>query len=159
NADGSFTYTPAGNYNGLDSFAYVAADGKGNFDLGTVTVVVTPVNDAPTADAGGPYTPVQGDTLTLSGAGSSDPQRARLSYSRDLGNGHVLTAADPVLSLSWEQVQALQLSLGSNPVTLTVSDGEQTSSASTSVEVQPGAPQLALSGPPGGVPGQFLAFT
>ena len=31
NADGSFTYTPAANYNGADSFTYKANDGAGRF--------------------------------------------------------------------------------------------------------------------------------
>ena len=49
NADGSFTYTPALNYNGTDSFTYKANDGSADSNLATVTITVNPVNDAPVA--------------------------------------------------------------------------------------------------------------
>ena len=48
NANGSFTYTPAANYNGSDSFTYRASDGTLTSNLATVTLTVTAVNDAPT---------------------------------------------------------------------------------------------------------------
>ena len=47
NADGSFTYTPTANYNGADSFTYVANDGTSNSAAATVTIIITAVNDAP----------------------------------------------------------------------------------------------------------------
>jgi VCBS repeat-containing protein len=49
NPDGTVTYTPAANFNGLDSFTYTATDTTGLSDTATVTVTVTPVNDAPVA--------------------------------------------------------------------------------------------------------------
>src|SRR5205085_112102 len=49
NADGSFTYTPAGNYNGSDSFTYKANDGQADSNVATVSLMVTAVNDAPLA--------------------------------------------------------------------------------------------------------------
>jgi VCBS repeat-containing protein len=49
NADGTFTYTPAGNYFGPDSFAYRANDGLADSNVGTVTLTVNAVNDAPVA--------------------------------------------------------------------------------------------------------------
>ena len=47
NSDGSFTYIPTANYNGQDTFTYVASDGKLNSGLATVTITINPVNDAP----------------------------------------------------------------------------------------------------------------
>jgi VCBS repeat-containing protein len=47
-ADGSFTYTPAANYNGPDTFRYSASDGVLTTQ-GQVSITITPVNDAPTA--------------------------------------------------------------------------------------------------------------
>lgn len=47
NPDGSFTYTPAANYSGPDSFTYTAKDGTATSNTATVTIIVTPVNDAP----------------------------------------------------------------------------------------------------------------
>jgi VCBS repeat-containing protein len=49
NADGSFEYTPAANYNGADSFTYQASDGALDSNTATVTITVNPVNDAPVA--------------------------------------------------------------------------------------------------------------
>ena len=47
-ADGTFTYTPATDFSGTDSFTYVANDGFNNSSLATVTFQINPVNDAPT---------------------------------------------------------------------------------------------------------------
>jgi hypothetical protein len=41
NPDGSFTYTPAANFSGADSFSYTVADGNGGSASATVTVTVT----------------------------------------------------------------------------------------------------------------------
>ncbi|MCK9593467.1 MAG: Ig-like domain-containing protein, partial [Methanoregula sp.] len=49
NADGSFTYTPAANYNGDDSFTYKANDGLLDSIAATVSITVTAVNDVPVA--------------------------------------------------------------------------------------------------------------
>lgn len=48
NADGSFTYTPQPNFNGVDSFTYTVTDGSGSTDNALVTLTVNAVNDAPT---------------------------------------------------------------------------------------------------------------
>ncbi len=48
NGDGTLTYTPDGDWNGTDSFPYTVSDGALT-DTATVTVTVTPVNDAPVA--------------------------------------------------------------------------------------------------------------
>lgn len=80
NGDDSITYTPSANFNGSDSYSYTVSDGNGGSDTATVTVTVTPVNDAPTitgtpatsADEGIAYsftpagTDVDDDTLTYS---------------------------------------------------------------------------------------------
>ncbi|MBI3673274.1 MAG: tandem-95 repeat protein, partial [Rhizobiales bacterium] len=49
NADNTITYTPYANYNGADSFKYTMSDGNGGLSIATVSVTVTPVNDAPQA--------------------------------------------------------------------------------------------------------------
>jgi VCBS repeat-containing protein len=51
NAEGSFTYTPAENYNGSDSFTYKANDGLADSAPATVSLTVNAVNDAPVAVA------------------------------------------------------------------------------------------------------------
>jgi VCBS repeat-containing protein len=45
NANGTFTYTPVANYNGLDSFTFRANDGQVNSNVGTFNLSITPVDD------------------------------------------------------------------------------------------------------------------
>ncbi len=47
--DGSFTYTPVANYEGVDTFIYTIENGLSEQDSGLVTLNVTAVNDGPTA--------------------------------------------------------------------------------------------------------------
>ncbi len=47
NSDGSFVYTPFTNYNGNDSFTYMANDGLADSNVATVDIMVNAVNDAP----------------------------------------------------------------------------------------------------------------
>ena len=49
NADGTFTYTPNGNFFGSDSFTYEVTDGNGGTAQATVNIIVGSVNDAPVA--------------------------------------------------------------------------------------------------------------
>ena len=49
NADGTFTYTPNGNFAGTDSFTYEATDGNGGTAQATVAITVDSVNDGPVA--------------------------------------------------------------------------------------------------------------
>lgn len=85
NANGSLTYQPNANFNGTDTIIYRIGDGSGAFSTATVTVSVTPVNDAPqslaipdvyAADAQtldlpvGPFfSDIDGDGLTYSASG------------------------------------------------------------------------------------------
>ena len=51
NADGTFSYVPAANYNGVDSFTYKITDADGDTSIAVVTVNVASVNDLPVANA------------------------------------------------------------------------------------------------------------
>jgi VCBS repeat-containing protein len=48
-SDGSFTYTPDGEFNGSDSFTYRASDGLAQSNPATVNLTIVSVNDAPLA--------------------------------------------------------------------------------------------------------------
>ena len=50
-ANGDWTYTPNPNYNGPDSFTFTANDGTVDSNTATVSITVSPVNDAPVAIA------------------------------------------------------------------------------------------------------------
>ncbi|MFK7768564.1 MAG: cadherin-like domain-containing protein, partial [Mariniblastus sp.] len=45
--DGSFTYSPVENFNGMDQFVYRVTDDSGLSSTAVVTIEVTPVNDVP----------------------------------------------------------------------------------------------------------------
>jgi len=51
-SNGSFSYTPSPDFNGDDSFTYQANDGSLSSNIATVTITVTPVNDAPSFTVG-----------------------------------------------------------------------------------------------------------
>jgi len=67
-ADGSFTYTPPPNFFGGASFSYVANDGTSDSNVATVTIDVTPVNDAPVA-GNDSYSANQDTTLNVAAPG------------------------------------------------------------------------------------------
>jgi hypothetical protein len=84
-ATGEIVYTPSADYHGPDSFDYGIEDSVGLTASATVTLDVTPVNDAPTAandsssttedtpttiDVVANDTDVDGDTLTVSAVGA-----------------------------------------------------------------------------------------
>ncbi len=48
NSDGTFSYTPAANFSGTDSFTYQVSDGTNLSNIATVHIQVDPVNDRPT---------------------------------------------------------------------------------------------------------------
>ena len=73
----SCTYTSVGTY--LVTLQVTDDDGASTTSSAQVTIS----NAAPTANAGGPYTVVQGSVVTLDGSGSSDPDGTLVSYQWD----------------------------------------------------------------------------
>jgi hypothetical protein len=69
------TYTPAANYNGPDTFTFQADDGHGGTNSATVSITVTPVNDAPVAND---------DTFTVALDGVVTPSAGVLVNDRDM---------------------------------------------------------------------------
>ncbi|TWT37656.1 Peptidyl-prolyl cis-trans isomerase A precursor [Posidoniimonas corsicana] len=65
--DGSFTYTPDGDFSGSDSFTYRASDATATSGPVTVTLTVNPVNDAPSATSEA-YSVDEDSTLTVDAA-------------------------------------------------------------------------------------------
>src|SRR3989441_1283484 len=68
NSDGSFSYTPAANYNGPDSFTYKANDGRTDSGIATVSITIIGVNDAPVA-VNDSYTTTEDTTLNVAAPG------------------------------------------------------------------------------------------
>jgi VCBS repeat-containing protein len=113
NANGSFSYTPSLNFNGVDSFTYLANDGQVDSNLATVTITVNAVNDAPVADPNGPYAGSEGVPLTLDGSGSSDVDGTIVAYDWDFGDGSTGAGVNPTHTYA---------AAGLYTVTLTVTD-------------------------------------
>jgi len=77
NGDGSFVYTPAAHFNGVDSYTYRVRDAGGlESNIATVTITVTPVPDPPVA-VDDSYVVAEDSVLTISAPGvkvnDSDP--------------------------------------------------------------------------------------
>lgn len=68
NPDGSFEYTPNPDFFGTDTFEYTVSDPDGAQDTATVTIVVTPTNDAPIATPHSYIVPSNG-VLTINAPG------------------------------------------------------------------------------------------
>src|SRR3989440_5228236 len=88
NANGGFTYTPAANFNGSDSFAYKASDGQADSNVATVALTITLVNDAPVA-ANDNFTTNEATPLTVSAPGAlgNDTDVASPTLTAGLGAG------------------------------------------------------------------------
>jgi Ca2+-binding RTX toxin-like protein len=141
NADGTVKYEPDANYNGPDSFTYEASDGNGGSDTATVTITVTPVNDAPTVTvaAGG-----QCDASAMTGTinltiGDVESEADGLIVSATSSNQRLVpnssissggSGAGRTLTVKVQPKRS-----GTATLTLTVSDGDKTSSIPITVKV------------------------
>lgn len=99
NADGTFDYTPAADFNGTDTFRYRPVAGNLSGTMVTVTLTVNPVADAPTpvADA---FTMAEDGTLFVGTPGvlanDANPDAALLTavVANGPGHGSLVLASD-----------------------------------------------------------------
>jgi VCBS repeat-containing protein len=149
NPDGSFTYTPATNYIGGDSFTYRASDGTLASELATVTLTVTAVNDPPTVtvavggtcgrdDHSGTINLIVADIespaaeLTLSVLSSSNPTLVPTGNIVFAGSGAARTMT----------VSAVDGRGGTAILTVTVSDGQASGTVQVRVTVGGGGKDI-----------------
>jgi PKD repeat protein len=90
-------------------------------DTKSLTITVVNVNQAPVANADGPYTGIAGVPLQFNGSGSSDPDGDALTYAWNFGDGANGTGAVPFHTYAASGVYS---------VTLTVNDGVLSSAPS-----------------------------
>jgi PKD repeat protein len=123
------TYTAAGSY----SVTLTVTDNGGLTRTATTTATVTAApgggNQAPLARANGPYTATVGQAITLSSAGSTDPDGSIVLYQWSLGDGRNVSGASPSVSYT---------TAGTYNVTLTATDNAgATGTSNTTVVVSP----------------------
>ncbi|HIF9126841.1 TPA: Ig-like domain-containing protein, partial [Photobacterium damselae] len=118
NADGSWEYVPNPDFNGEDSFTVVVDDGNGGTDTITVTVNVTPVNDAPVGEDVSAET--QEETAVTGQLTATDVDGDNLTFKpgTDPTNGSVTVNSDG----SWEYVPNTDFN-GEDSFTVVVDDG------------------------------------
>jgi VCBS repeat-containing protein len=117
NANGAFVYTPAPDFNGTDRFTYRASDGTLTSGVATVTIAVSPVNDAPVLAAIGNKSVTENALLAFTLA-ATDADGDTLSYSiSGLPTGATFDA--PSRTFTWTPTFAQS---GAYPVTFTVTD-------------------------------------
>jgi subtilisin family serine protease/PKD repeat protein len=130
------TYAATGTY----TVSLVVSDGQASSSPATGTVTIT--SGTPVANAGGPYAGTRLAPVTLSGAGSSDPDGDPLTYLWNFGDGGTGTGVSPT---------HLYAATGVFTVTLTVSDGSTASTpAATTVTITNLAPAVTVTSPAAG---------
>jgi VCBS repeat-containing protein len=130
-ANGSFTYSPAANYNGPDSFTYQASDGTAPSNVATVSITVSAANDPPTA-ANDSYLTAEDTALSVPAPGvlgnDSDPDGNALTASLVAGPSHGTLTLNANGSFSYTPAANYN---GPDSFTYRASDGTATSNVAT----------------------------
>ena len=119
NSDGSYSYTPAANFNGPDFFKYSVTDTSGAFNTYTVTITVNPVNDAPTA-SNVSVTVSEDHSINSTLPSYSDVESDAVTYSLGSGAAHGSAVVNGDGTYSYTPAANFN---GSDSFTYTVSDG------------------------------------
>ena len=117
----------------------------------SMTIAITDVNEPPTADAGGPYTISEGDSLTIVAGPSADPDGLLVTFAWDIdGDGNFSDATGSTATLSWSQLQSLPIPIndnGNRTIALRVTDaGGNSTIATTTLTVDNAAPTVNVTG-------------
>src|SRR6185503_173127 len=136
NSDGSFTYTPAANYHGPDSFTYRASDGSADVTA-TASITVRPVNDPPVA-GDDTYATDEDVALTIAAPGvlanDSDLDGDTLTITVVSGPSHGTLTLNGDGSFTYTPVLNYH---GLDSFTYRASDGTADVTASASITVRP----------------------
>lgn len=134
NGGGSFTYTPALNYFGSDSFEVTISDGNGGSTKQLVSVTVNPVNDAPVAPPTNSVTTDEDTASTAVAIGATDVD-STLSYDVKPGAGPSRGSVSfDATAGTFTYTPALNEN-GSDSFVILISDGEETIEQTVSVTI------------------------
>ena len=148
NANGSFTYTPAANYNGPDSFTYKANDGTADSAVVTVTLTVISVNDTPVVTGPSNQASDEGAVTSFSLGTFADPDGGPWSVVVDWGDGSTNTAFNATSSGLLSSQSHAYPDNETYTVTVTVTDSTTLSSQKTfQVTVSNVAPTATFNAP------------
>jgi hypothetical protein len=100
NGDGTVSYTPNANFNGVDTFQYRATDGTDQSELSTVTVTVDAVNDSPDGTVTITGDAKTGQTLTASNDLTDADDMGTVSYQWSKDGVNVAGATNATLVLA-----------------------------------------------------------
>jgi hypothetical protein len=142
-AGANVTYTPAVNFHGSDSFAFVVNDGRIDSEPATVTIEVLAVNDPPVATADSAVTPIDAPVAIAVLANDADADGDLLSVS-DVTQPLHGTATNDFSQVIYTPAAGYS---GTDSFTYTIADGQGGfATASVSVAVTPAGadPGLAL---------------
>jgi VCBS repeat-containing protein len=121
NPDNTLTYTPAPNFNGTDSFPYKAADTQeGQSAFATVTITVTPANDAPVAVADSATVIEDGTVSVAVLSNDTDPDGDTLIVASVTQGAHGAVSINPDKTVKYTPAANYN---GSDSFTYTISDG------------------------------------
>lgn len=132
-SNGSFIYTPAADYAGPDSFTFIASDAVAESILGTVSITVVPVNDAPRATGSLSMDEEGALTITLDALTVTDPDSdlAQVTLVEVLDGEGYSVAAEPLHTIVADSDVT-----GTITVAIVVSDGTDTATANITVDVR-----------------------
>ena len=124
-ATGAYTYEPDEDWNGSDSFLFVANDGDDDSDPATISITVDPVDDAPAFDGTGDTGSGDEETLISGTVVATDPDAGdTLAYSIESGDGAAHGSADVDEDTGeWSYTGGDDFA-GPDSFTITVTDGD-----------------------------------
>ena len=155
------TYTPSSDYSGADQIALTIIDRSGLSTSGSVSVMVSAVNDAPVNTVGGAVTATEDTNLSITGLSVSDADAGSASITTTLsvasgtltvassGGATVANSGTATVTLTGSQTQ-INITLaaannvvyrgavdfnGSDTLTVTTSDGGNTGSGGTLTDI------------------------
>ncbi|MCZ6802664.1 MAG: cadherin-like domain-containing protein [Proteobacteria bacterium] len=134
NSNGTYTYIPNTNFNGNDTFVYEVSDGNGGTDMGTVNIIVVPINDAPVFESISDITVYDGDVINFT-ITANDPDADPLAYSSTtLPDGATLNTQTGIFN--WIAKREKGKNGGTFNIAFEVSDSELVDSQTMTIFVE-----------------------